>query len=189
MPHWATTGAHETPTGRTAEKQTHTEMGMRRFGVRRTEADLAGNPQCGASSAWLRGVAAVAMLSVVVLAMGCPNPISDSPGEGLNDLVGATQAPGSPQSPQRGQAPRGRATVAFKTPQPQTPVQTPGDGTPPNQVRQVSETDRERLFQDWPKPKLAFAITGQQHGYIEPCGCTGLANQKGGMARRHTLFK
>jgi hypothetical protein len=32
-------------------------------------------------------------------------------------------------------------------------------------------------------------ITGQQLGYIEPCGCTGLENQKGGLARRHTLLK
>jgi len=36
---------------------------------------------------------------------------------------------------------------------------------------------------------LALLITGQQIGYIEPCGCAGLANQKGGLARRHTLAK
>ncbi|MBC7853726.1 MAG: hypothetical protein IAF94_09845 [Pirellulaceae bacterium] len=33
-----------------------------------------------------------------------------------------------------------------------------------------------------------FFLTGQQMGYIEPCGCTGLANQKGGLARRATLI-
>lgn len=48
---------------------------------------------------------------------------------------------------------------------------------------------REALFKDWPKPKVAFVLSGQQHGYIEPCGCTGLANQKGGLARRHTFLK
>jgi hypothetical protein len=47
----------------------------------------------------------------------------------------------------------------------------------------------DELFADWPKPKLALLFTGQQHGYIEPCGCTGLANQKGGLARRHTFLK
>ena len=41
----------------------------------------------------------------------------------------------------------------------------------------------------WKKPPLAFFITGRQHGYIEPCGCTGLANQKGGLARRQTLYR
>ena len=36
---------------------------------------------------------------------------------------------------------------------------------------------------------IVFFITGRQHGYIEPCGCTGLTNQKGGLARRHTLYR
>ena len=44
-------------------------------------------------------------------------------------------------------------------------------------------------FHEWPKPALALVLTGQQLGYIEPCGCTGLENQKGGLARRHTLIK
>lgn len=45
------------------------------------------------------------------------------------------------------------------------------------------------LFEGWPKPALALVLTGRQNGYIEPCGCTGLANQKGGLSRRHTLLK
>ena len=45
------------------------------------------------------------------------------------------------------------------------------------------------LFGGWPKPELVLVLTGQQLGYIEPCGCTGLENQKGGLARRHTLIK
>lgn len=43
------------------------------------------------------------------------------------------------------------------------------------------------LFEGWPEPQLVFLVTGRQHGYIEPCGCTGLTNQKGGLARRHRL--
>lgn len=39
----------------------------------------------------------------------------------------------------------------------------------------------------WPTPQLTLFVTGQQHGYIEPCGCTGLENQKGGVARRMTF--
>ena len=46
-----------------------------------------------------------------------------------------------------------------------------------------------KLFQGWGKPDVALLITGRQHGYIEPCGCTGLANQRGGLARRYTLLK
>ena len=41
---------------------------------------------------------------------------------------------------------------------------------------------------DWPKPAMTFFITGRQYGYIEPCGCTGLEFQKGGLARRKTLY-
>ena len=45
------------------------------------------------------------------------------------------------------------------------------------------------IFVDWPKPKLAMVVTGEQHGYIEPCGCAGLDRMKGGMSRRHSLFR
>jgi hypothetical protein len=44
-------------------------------------------------------------------------------------------------------------------------------------------------FDGWGKPAVALFITGQQLGYIEPCGCTGLENQKGGLARRHTFLR
>jgi hypothetical protein len=45
------------------------------------------------------------------------------------------------------------------------------------------------LFSNWPTPTLALVLSGQQLGHIEPCGCSGLENQKGGLARRHTLIK
>ena len=45
------------------------------------------------------------------------------------------------------------------------------------------------IFKDWPKPKLALVLTGEQLGYIEPCGCSGLENQKGGLRRRDTFLK
>lgn len=41
---------------------------------------------------------------------------------------------------------------------------------------------------DWPRPQVVLVLTGQQLGYLEPCGCSGLENQKGGLARRHTLI-
>jgi len=46
-----------------------------------------------------------------------------------------------------------------------------------------------KLFDRWPKPKLAIVITGQQNGYLEPCGCAGLDNMKGGLMRRHTFIQ
>jgi hypothetical protein len=45
------------------------------------------------------------------------------------------------------------------------------------------------IFVDWPKPDVALVFSGEQDGYLEPCGCAGLDNQKGGLKRRATLFK
>ncbi|MEX0938665.1 MAG: multiheme c-type cytochrome [Pirellulales bacterium] len=46
-----------------------------------------------------------------------------------------------------------------------------------------------RIFVDWPQPQVALLISGEQQGYLEPCGCAGLENQKGGLKRRHSLIK
>ena len=45
------------------------------------------------------------------------------------------------------------------------------------------------IFVGWPKPKVALLFTGEQLGYLEPCGCAGLDNMKGGLMRRHSLIK
>ena len=45
------------------------------------------------------------------------------------------------------------------------------------------------LVKDWAKPDVALFVTGRLHGYIEPCGCTGLDKQKGGLLRRRTCQK
>ena len=45
------------------------------------------------------------------------------------------------------------------------------------------------IFVDWPKPDVALLFSGEQDGFLEPCGCAGLQNQKGGLKRRHTLVK
>jgi Cytochrome c554 and c-prime len=44
-------------------------------------------------------------------------------------------------------------------------------------------------YTTWETPVVTLVVTGQQNGYIEPCGCTGLDRQKGGVARRFTLIK
>lgn len=46
-----------------------------------------------------------------------------------------------------------------------------------------------KIFEGWPKPKVAFIITGMEAGYLEPCGCAGLDRMKGGMGRRYSLFQ
>lgn len=107
-----------------------------------------------------------------------------------------------------------RQTSASQTSTPNTPGKTAGSGSgsdseetipanknvSPAKTATVANPDDkkilgnaklevERLFGDWKKPDVVLFLTGRQHGYIEPCGCTGLANQKGGLLRRHTFSK
>src|SRR5436190_6977739 len=44
----------------------------------------------------------------------------------------------------------------------------------------------EEAFKGWEKPAAVLILTGEQQGYLEPCGCT--ENQAGGLARRMELF-
>ena len=46
---------------------------------------------------------------------------------------------------------------------------------------------QQKIAEDWPQPQAVLLLSGQQHGYLEPCGCTGLDRQKGGIIRRDTL--
>lgn len=45
----------------------------------------------------------------------------------------------------------------------------------------------EAYLKDWDRPAVALVLSGEMHGYIEPCGCT--AGQIGGLARRATLVR
>lgn len=55
----------------------------------------------------------------------------------------------------------------------------------PRREDAVSDEPPE-LLDGWAKPRVAFILTGEQHGYIEPCGCS--EEQYGGMARRGDLI-
>jgi hypothetical protein len=94
-----------------------------------------------------------------------------------------------PAKPQPGTAPEKASALAppdlsdpsaGKPETPEKPKDETGDKKPPAE---------KELFAGWTKPQVALVITGNQHGYLEPCGCTGLANQKGGLARRHSFLK
>jgi 2',3'-cyclic-nucleotide 2'-phosphodiesterase (5'-nucleotidase family) len=44
-----------------------------------------------------------------------------------------------------------------------------------------------KLFQNWEQPALAIVLSGEQHGFLQPCGCT--SPQYGGFSRRFNLFQ
>src|SRR5262245_57565028 len=58
------------------------------------------------------------------------------------------------------------------------------DDTPPGQTAAPAQ---KRLFDGWGAPAAAIVFSGEQHGYLEPCGCS--VNQLGGLARRADLFR
>ena len=75
---------------------------------------------------------------------------------------------------------RGTRTLLAKEPPaiPETPLVV------------ATEAERnQKIAEGWAKPWACLFLTGRQHGYIEPCGCTGLENQKGGLNRRDTLLQ
>jgi len=61
--------------------------------------------------------------------------------------------------------------------------------TPASGVVKKAKKKHAPLFVGWPKPAATLLITGRQEGYIEPCGCSGLDVQKGGLSRRFTFFR
>ncbi len=79
---------------------------------------------------------------------------------------------------------------AATEPPAQAPARLPEQPTAlPAAANVASAAERQQaLAADWPKPQAVLFVSGQQHGYLEPCGCTGLENQKGGLIRRDTLL-
>ena len=45
------------------------------------------------------------------------------------------------------------------------------------------------IFEGWPKPKWALLASGRLDGYLEPCGCAGLDQMKGGLSRRYSMLE
>ena len=115
-------------------------------------------------------------LSMLVVATGCNRQAAQT------DQLPAKNRPQTVPA-EEGASPGASTTADFA---PAVPVNQPGHG-------QLQPADGDLRAEDptkgWPTPDLAILITGRQHGFIEPCGCTGLAFQKGGLARRQELIR
>jgi hypothetical protein len=121
---------------------------------------------------------------VIAILSGCTNtsdtPTAEQPGE--PSTIGKTAAPTTPADT------KGEVAALEATGPQATPAEaTPPNQAPPKQTPLVASKDKP-LFAGWEQPRVVFVLTGQQLGYIEPCGCTGLANQKGGLARRFSFL-
>jgi hypothetical protein len=62
-----------------------------------------------------------------------------------------------------------------------------GAGIDPETVARFQERNGP-VFQGWAQPRAVIVFTGELDGYIEPCGCTGKENQKGGLSRRRNFL-
>ncbi len=101
---------------------------------------------------------------------------SDASGKPLGDAVDENPLPPI-------DAPEGTPTLASAQKTSGKPAALPSG------ANVASEADRnQQIATQWPQPQAVLFVSGQQHGYLEPCGCTGLENQNGGLIRRDTLL-
>ncbi|MBS0266938.1 MAG: hypothetical protein JSS02_33735 [Planctomycetes bacterium] len=87
------------------------------------------------------------------------------------------------------QAAETRSTEPAVEPVSAAPGMPPANAeAPPTATAPVAGSIRERpLFAGWHDPQLVLIISGEQHGYVEPCGCS--LNQLGGLSRRADLIR
>ena len=57
----------------------------------------------------------------------------------------------------------------------------------PKSASKKSVSADKPMFDGWNKPAFALVLSGEQHGYFEPCGCA--EKQSGGVSRRHDLIQ
>lgn len=68
-----------------------------------------------------------------------------------------------------------------------TPPSATGTTTNPGAEGKAARQFPGRTFLDWNKPDLVLILTGQQNGYMLPCGCS--RPQYGGLERRYNLLQ
>lgn len=64
--------------------------------------------------------------------------------------------------------------------EPEVPADPPAD-------HPAATAETEKNFRDWTRPDLALVISGEEHGYLQPCGCS--RPQNGGLARRYNFLR
>ncbi|MBI3864101.1 MAG: hypothetical protein HY290_19640 [Planctomycetia bacterium] len=123
-------------------------------------------------------------------------PEKDSPPVASGAPAPAKPAPAVASSKIRGSAEGSSATEQHSAATVDTPVKPdaqPGSQPPAEAAQNANATTpnvklgEKALFDGWKDPALVLILSGEQHGYIEPCGCS--LNQLGGLSRRADLFR
>lgn len=83
-------------------------------------------------------------------------------------------------------AAEGNGTAAPRTPSASAKIKLTAD-TSKTPAKTAAARPPAPLLKGWTKPTLALVLSGEQIGYLEPCGCSD--KQSGGFARRGDLFQ
>lgn len=104
--------------------------------------------------------------------------------------LSANASPGRPITDVVVDTPARPADAVDGTPEPAASASvSKSDSSLPVEANVATDAERhQKIAENWPQPQAVIFVSGQQHGYLEPCGCTGLDQQKGGLIRRDTLL-
>jgi Cytochrome c554 and c-prime len=148
--------------------------------------------------------AAAVFLATLIVAAGCPRSennadrtsrtSSEASSSSSSTSTGASTSATSSESSSRdgvsAKSVANPATTSTHTADPTTSeVRVPKPDSPAPSPPSTSSGQAETPLKDWPKPEAVIVATGLQWGYIEPCGCSGKENQRGGLSRRHSFLK
>lgn len=129
----------------------------------------------------------LAALLCLLLMAGCesntPQPASSNPDSTVSENQSTQQSPDSSPAEKRHSDATPTNSVASHSEK--TKTAKPKATSSPKIT--ASHNTPKPLFKDWLKPKLAIVLTGERHGYLEPCGCT--QNQTGGVSLLANLFQ
>lgn len=120
-------------------------------------------------------------LSLFVLGCGQQNSDSQTAGAGSTAKTSESTAKPGPASSTAAVADAGPSVGEIAA----TAAAEPPEAVPADQIK-VPEPGDKPLLDGWQAPAFALLLSGEQHGYFEPCGCT--ATQSGGMSRRDDLL-
>ncbi|HEX5269027.1 MAG TPA: cytochrome c family protein, partial [Gemmataceae bacterium] len=122
------------------------------------------------------------------------SPESSNPTEGPNVMNEQTNVGPDPATP-AGRTPASARGTAFKT----GAIVLAGlclvigaacwlhKETPEDQSQTPEEPDPAGLFFGWDRPLFAVVLSAQEHGYLQPCGCSD--PQYGGLERRYNFLQ
>ncbi len=136
----------------------------------------------------LRPVAAVGLVAAILLYVGCARTYETA--DPARTALKPVAAPSEPEP----KPPTPPISEAEPTVEPVDPAQKPKSATPAPKAAAASpsssDSSRDPLkkFASWSKtpPAAVLVVSGEQNGYLQPCGCTD--GQLGGLGRRYDLI-